>query len=177
MKKIGPTLLGIIIGALGTYFGVPNLTNTTPNTPVETVLEDKGKPMDTITIAKAIKLSNNWTVFRKPAVDSCAQAHGQKVDDRSVTWDLKGLQRYLRYAKRESKKLGYEMTGICVHLGVYGPHEVPECRNLTTMFIEPIGHEVISKASTLNFGMSGRTGIPLPPYNNGEGGDNEYSRY
>lgn len=179
MNKIGSTLLGVAVGALGTYFGVPkNDTASTDASSVEisALEEDKGQPMDTISIAKAMELDKNWTKFRKPAVDSCAQSQGQKQDDRSVAWNLKDLQRYLRYARRESRKLGYDMTGVRVHLGVYGAHEIPECRNLTTMFIVPTGNKITSKASTLTLPLQWGGGgtIPVPPFNNGNGGDDHY---
>jgi hypothetical protein len=171
MKNLGPMVIGIIIGALVTYFAVPKLVDAPGDAPEGKITKPKG----TISIAKATELSNNWAKYRKPAVDSCARAGGQKQDDRNVSWSLKELQEYIRYAKHESKKLGYEMTGIRVNLGVYGAHATPECRNLTTMFIEPIGHKAVSKASSLNLNLNLQYGgIPVPPHNRGHGGGDGY---
>ncbi len=165
MKNLGPIIVGIIIGAIVTYFTICRNQSGEPSKPPEGV----------ISIQKATELSNNWTAYRKPAVDSCAQVAGQKTDDRCVSWNLKDLRAYLSYAESESKKLGYEMTGIRVNLGVYGAHEVPECRNLTTMFIEPTGHKVVSKASSLNLSATlHHGGLPVPPYNRGGGGNEGY---
>ena len=169
MKNLGPIIVGIIIGAIVTYFTICQ------NQLGDQSGEPPKPPEGVISIQKATELSNNWTAYRKPAVDSCAQVAGQKTDDRCVSWNLKDLRAYLSYAESESKKLGYEMTGIRVNLGVYGAHEVPECRSLTTMFIAPTGHKTVSKASSLNLSTTLQHGdLPVRPYNKGTGGGHGY---
>lgn len=168
MKKLSFILLGIIIGALATYFFCPRL----PQKDMETGVV---KPKGVITQEKAKELNANWTLHRKQAVDSAAQKQGRKQDDRSTWWSLEDVENYLAYAKSQSDSLGYDMTGIRVYLGVYGKNAGQTKKDLTTMFIVPTGKKSKSMASSLNlfFQPSGND-IPISPFNDGEGSGNGY---
>ena len=131
MKKTTLFLLGIILGALATYFFCPRLPKA------ETMETRIVKPKGVITVEKAKELNANWTLHRKAAVDSVAQKQGRKQDDRSTYWSLEDVENYLAYVKQQSDSLGYDMMGIHVYLGVYGKNAGQTKKDLTTMFIVP----------------------------------------
>lgn len=175
MKKLSYIILGLVIGAVSTYYFCPRNMEEDDNISYK-------KPPGVIDIAQADSLNNNWSKYRCKAVDSCirVQTGGKKdKDSRSVWWSLKEVKQYLRYAKKESKNKGYEMTGIRVYLGVYGKEDGKEA-DCTTMFIVPTGHEKTpSKASMSLFSTNSmlvkkNTDIPVPPLNEGSGGTGGY---
>lgn len=173
MKNLRPLILGIIIGALATYFFCPRQApeeiegKEEAKSAVAKIVEPKG----VITVEEALALNNNWTKFRKPAVDSCitAQTQGEiKIDDRSVGWSVKDIKDYLVFAEAESKKIGYSMDSIRVYLGVYGANS-PNKAHFTTMFIAPLGEKLTSEASSMPFALPAQ--FPgIPPLNAGQGG-------
>ncbi|WP_100615397.1 hypothetical protein [Confluentibacter citreus] len=168
MKHLSYIILGIIIGAVLTYYFCPRVVQ-----PPEKIIKPKG----VISIEQAQALSDNWTLYRKPAVDSAAKKQGREQDDRSTYWDLEDIENYLGYAKNYSDSLGYTMTGIRVYLGEYGENAGQTKKNLTTMIIVPTGHKVKSQASSLNMNFQGgKGGIPVPPLNEGEGGEQGYPK-
>ncbi|MEN3322178.1 hypothetical protein VP395_00430 [Mariniflexile soesokkakense] len=166
MKKLSYIILGIIIGFLIAYLFFPRQ------------LEDEEvikilKPKGVITVEKAKELNANWTLHRKAAVDSAAQKQGRNQDDRSTYWSLKDIENYLDYAKNQADSLGYQMTGVRVYLGVYGKNAGQTKKDLTTMFIVPTGKKALSKTSVISLPPS-NSDIPVPPLNDGTGGDNNY---
>lgn len=165
MKKLGLIILGFIIGALLTYKFCPRVEEK--NNEVEEIT----KPAGIISVEEAIVLNNNWTKYRKEAVDSAAARQGRKIDKRSTSWTLKEIRDYLDYAEAESKNMGYTMDGIQVYLGVYEENAGAEKSNYTTMFIAPTGNESLSKASMIPFNNNIFIGNPpVPPLNAGVGG-------
>lgn len=167
MKKTSLFLLGIILGALATYFFCPRL-------PKGEVVETKIiKPMGVISQAQAKALNDNWTLHRKAAVDSAAQKQGRNQDDRSTWWSLKDVEDYLAYAKNQSDSLGYDMNGIRVYLGVYGKNAGQAKKDLTTMFMVPTGKKSMSKASSIMLPPNDGD-LPVDPLNEGQGGGNSY---
>ncbi|WP_298535765.1 hypothetical protein [uncultured Algibacter sp.] len=167
MKKLMYIALGIIIGVLLTYYFYPPLDNSGET---ETVENKIVKPDGVITVEEAIELNNNWTKFRKPAVDSAAARQGREIDKRSVGWSVEDVRNYLDWAEVESENLGYSMDSIRVYLGVYGNREGKENDGFTTMFMAPIGLKLNAEAglSSSSFIQSG-----VGPLNNGSGG-NQY---
>ena len=167
MKKTSLFLLGIILGALATYFFCPRLPKA------ETMETRIVKPKGVISVEKAKELNANWTLHRKAAVDSAAQKQGRKQDDRSTYWSLVDVEDYLVYAKSQADSLGYDMTGLRVYLGVYGKNAGQAKKGLTTMFITPTGKPSKSEASSMNL-QSGHGDLPIDPLNNGSGGTGRY---
>lgn len=166
MKKLTYILLGFIIGCLLTYYFCPR---------VEQLPDKIVKPKGVITVEQAQKLSDNWTQYRKPAVDSAARQQGREQDDRSTYWDLEDIENYIAYAKKTSDSLGYTMTGLRVYLGVYGENADEEKKNLTTMFIVPTGHKAKSEAGTFAWSFQRDKGnLPVSPINDGQGGNQGY---
>ncbi len=167
MKKTSLFLLGIILGALATYFFCPRL-------PKDESSETKiVKPMGVITQAQAKELNANWTLHRKAAVDSAAQKQGRNQDDRSTWWSLADVENYLVYAKSQSDSLGYDMTGIRLYLGVYGKNAGQTKKDLTTMFMVPTGKITKSEASVIMFPLKDGD-LPVDPLNEGNGGSTSY---
>ncbi len=168
MKNLSYIILGLIIGGLLTYYFCPRVEQP----PVKIV-----KPKGVITVEEAKALNDNWTIHRKPAVDSAAKKQGREQDDRSTYWDLTDIENYLGYAKNYSDSLGYTMTGIRVYLGEYGENAGQTKKNLTTMFIVPTGHKSKSKANSININLQGDDrGPSVPPLNEGGGGQHGYPR-
>ncbi|WNH10532.1 hypothetical protein [Thalassobellus suaedae] len=165
MRKLSYIVLGIIIGALSTYYFCPKQISEDP---VKIV-----KPKGVISVEKAKELNANWTLHRKASVDSAAQKQGRNQDDRSTYWSLEDIENYLGYAKNQADSLGYQMTGIRVYLGVYGKNAGQTKKDLTTMFIVPTGKK--STESSLNLNFRGNDGdIPGEPLNEGTGGQAGY---
>ncbi|MFV0540710.1 MAG: hypothetical protein ACK5MZ_05660 [Aestuariibaculum sp.] len=170
MKKIVFLLLGIAIGAVATYY----FTSTKCKKPDTLTTE---KPKGVISIEQAKALNENWTVTRKKTADSIVQQQGKKEDNRSVYWNLKDVEDYITHAKKASKTLGYNMTGLRVYLGVYGESTPKSQSGLTTMFMVPTGTKNTSKAGIPNMVFDPEDeDIPTPPLNDGTGGQGGYPR-
>ncbi|WMI64952.1 hypothetical protein RBH94_12890 [Aestuariibaculum sp. YM273] len=167
MKKLSYVFLGIVIGGLLTFFLTPK--------PVKEAVPVVIKPKGVITQAEAMMLNDNWTKYRKKVVDSAAKAQGADKDDtRSVEWSLKEIEDYLAWAKKEADTFNYKMTGIRVYLGVYGKNAGQAKKDLTTMFIAPIGKVNKAQASSLNLRVDDDEDLPVDPLNRGTGGQNDY---
>lgn len=168
MKKLAYIILGFIIGALLTYKFCPREAVDASGISYKT-------PKDTITVAQATKLSDNWAKYNPTEMDSLIEVEGSKKATRSVWWSIKDVNEYLVYAKAKSDSLGYNMTGIRVYLGNYGKNADTSKKNRNTMFIVPTGVSTISKASSINlFLPPSDRDIPTPPLNNGGGSGNGY---
>lgn len=168
MKKASLFLLGIIIGAFVTYFFCPRQAAKLKEQPIV-------KPKGVITVEKAKELNTNWTLHRKKAVDSAAAKQGRKQDDRSVWWSLDDVENYVAYAKSESQRLGYDMNGIRVYLGVYGKNAGQTKKDLTTMFLVPTGNVSKSQASSIVLPPTDDD-LPIDPLNDGTGSGNGYPK-
>ncbi|WP_418604024.1 hypothetical protein [Hwangdonia sp.] len=149
MKKLSYIILGFIIGALATYYFCPRQ--------IDDGIDDIKivKPKGVITPDQAKTLNNNWTTYRKAAVDSAASKQGRKVDNRSTWWSLDDIENYLAFAKHESDSLGYSMTGIRVYLGVYGENAGQDKKDYTTMFMVPTAKKGTDRASMNPFAFQG----------------------
>ena len=170
MKKLGPIILGIIIGAVLTYYFCPR-----PGGDKYDMHTDNVIPKDTITVAQAKILSKNWEQNNPIEVDSTLEVEGSKKKIRSVWWSLDEVNEYLAYAKAKSDSLGYTMTGVRVYLGNYGKNPNSVKKNRNTMFIVPTGNKNKSKASSLNLFLPPTDDdIPAPPLNQGGGGSDGY---
>lgn len=170
MKKLGPIILGFIIGAVLTYYFCPRPSDDMPTMHAENVV-----PKDTISVAQAKILSNNWANNNPTEIDSTIEVEGSRKKTRSVWWSLKEVNEYLAYAQAKSDSLGYTMTGVRVYLGNYGNVKDPIKKNRNTMFIVPTGPRNKSKASSLNLNiLTAAEDIPAPPLNNGNGGEGGY---
>ncbi len=166
MKKLSYIIVGIIVGALATYYFCPR------NCDSEIVVNKIIKPKGVISVKKAKELNKNWTMYRKSAVDSAAKKQGRNQDDRSSWWSLDEIENYLAYAKAQSDSLGCDMTGIRVYLGVYGKNAGQQKKDLTTMFIVPTGKK--SKFKDDSVGLVGKSDLPVDPLNEGTGGEGGY---
>ncbi|HMQ44186.1 hypothetical protein [Mariniflexile maritimum] len=166
MKNVSYLILGFIIGAVLTYYFCPRQLEE----PITRIVKPKG----VISQEQAKLLNEEWTIYRKAAVDSAAQKQGRKEDDRSTYWTLEDIENYLVYAKNQADSLGYAMTGIRVYLGVYGKNADETKRNLTTMFLVPTGKKTQSKASTFTLPPSNDDDLPVNPLNDGDGGPDGY---
>ncbi|GAB1858508.1 hypothetical protein MHTCC0001_33470 [Flavobacteriaceae bacterium MHTCC 0001] len=196
MKKIGLIVLGFIIGAVLTYYfcprpGVDEMHAMKPNIK---------PPKDTISIAQARKLFNNWK-DKKAKVDSLVTSKiaaedlnklnaikekvKNKVEDKikdkekkkritNVSWPLEEIRQYLDYAEAAADSLGYDMTEVAIYYGNYGKKAKPSKRNKNTLFIVPRGNRKLSKGSVLNLSLQSSNNIPAFVLNDGNGGDGDF---
>lgn len=169
MKKLSYILIGILIGAVLTYFYCPR-QDAGSGQEVTAIV-----PKDTISVAKAKQFSKNWERHNPIEIDSIIEIEGSRKQMRSVWWSLDDINDYLIFAKTESDELGYNMTGLRIYLGNYGNTPDPIKKNRNTMFIVPTGSIKTSKASSININLRGDDDdIPAPPLNDGIGGDGGY---
>jgi hypothetical protein len=91
----------------------------------------KGKPKNTITVAKAKELSNNFNARH----DSISAMIG-KPDSRSSWHSLDELEQYIAYIKKEGAAKGLNVDGIRIYLGAYGANEAGR-ENYSTVFLVP----------------------------------------
>ena len=169
MKKLGPILVGVIIGALLTYYFCPRQGDD-----MHTVDTKVKIPKDTITVAEATKLFKNWQQNNPTEIDSTIEVIGSRKQTTNVAWSLSEIRDYLDYAEAKSDSLGYKMTGIKVYQGNYGKNGTPSQKNRNTMFIVPTGSKKLSKASIINLTVQGGDDIPAPPLNKGGNGNGNY---
>lgn len=170
MKKLSYIILGFIIGALATYYFCPRQTDDGMGG-IEIV-----KPKGVITPDQAKALNNNWTEYRKAAVDSAARRQGREIDNRSTWWSIDDVENYIAFSKQQTDSLGYKITGLRVYLGVYGKNAGQAERDLTTMFVVPTVKKAKDKASMNPFIFQGEEGDcpECPPLNHGNGGGGGY---
>ena len=168
MKKSAYVILGFIVGAVLTYYFCPRPEDSKETEIVEAKIV---KPDGVISVQEAKELNDNWTKFRKPAVDSAASREGREIDKRSVGWSVEDVRNYLDWAEVESENLGFSMDSIRVYLGVYGKRQGENNDGYSTMFIAPIGSKLNSEAgfSSSSFIQSG-----VGPLNKGAGGSEPY---
>ena len=166
MKNLAYIVLGFVVGAVLTYYFCPREIEQESMTKIV-------KPKGVISIEKAKELNANWTIHRKPAVDSAAKKQGRNQDDRSTYWSLEDVENYLAYAQNAADSLGYKMTGLRVYLGVYGKNAAQTKKDLTTMFIVPTGNKKMSQASFIPI-QSGKGDLPIDPLNDGDGNNGGY---
>ncbi|WP_142785796.1 hypothetical protein [Changchengzhania lutea] len=169
MKKLAYFIVGLIIGALLTYYFCPGLVD------MPTMDAKVDKPTGVITIIEAEELSVNWEKNNKTEIDSTIDVEEPRKPMRTTMWTLKDVEDYLYYAKHQSDTIGFTMTGVRVYLGNYGENAEPSKKNRNTMFIVPTGYKNTSKASSApNFNLVKEEDIPVDPLNQGGGGDGGY---
>ncbi|KJD34552.1 hypothetical protein PK35_01850 [Tamlana nanhaiensis] len=170
MKKLAYLILGLIIGAVLTYYFCPK--QCVVGGPENMMAK---APKDTISIAEATQLSANWGKYNKTEIDTLLELEGSRKKTQSVWWSIDDINQYIVYAKSGADSLGYSFTGLRVYLGNYGKEALPPKRYRNTMFIVPTGNPSKSKASSLNFILPPDDGdIPLPPLNDGGTGQGGY---
>lgn len=143
MKKLGPILLGIILGVIGCYFYCTNC-----NLMVEAPEDPIVKPSGVITPNQAKTLSTAYNPRYELVSDSIFGA--PDLDNRSSWYSLVDVKNYLRYADSQATALGYNMDGIRIYLGAHPDGKTP---GYTTLFMTPTGNKSLSEgnSSLINF--------------------------
>lgn len=169
MKNFIILLLGLVIGALLTYFFCPRNAGNMNNNHIS-----EKAPKDTISVAEATSLFKNWQKNNPTEIDSLIDVEGPRKITTNVAWSLDVVKEYLAYAEAKADTLGFKMTGITVYMGNYGKNLNPKKKNRNTLFIVPTGVKNTSKASSFyNFAQDDGK-LPIPPLNNGGGGGEPY---
>ena len=143
MKKLGPVLLGIIIGVVASYF----YFGKTDVQPSGLDAADISAPKGLIKPNEAIALDKAFNSRHQLISDSIVK----RPDNRSSWFSLEDVRNYLAYAENQTRELGYTMDGVRVYLGAY-PNSGEE-PGYTTMFMVPTGSKTpaTSDGSMLNF--------------------------
>lgn len=140
MKKLGPLILGLIIGAVAMYFycnqGETELTTAPEIT----------KPKGVVTPAEMKALDQAYNIKHNIINDSLFRKSADGGDNRSSWWSLEDIQNYINYAENQAGELGYTMDGLRVYLGSY-PAKPGEMAGLTTMFFVPTGKKNVSQGA------------------------------
>ncbi|NNF82250.1 MAG: hypothetical protein HKO67_01020 [Flavobacteriaceae bacterium] len=144
MKKLGPVILGIIIGAVGAYF---YFGQTAEMEPSQLEAAEVAAPRGLITPEEAIVLDKAFNSRHQLISDSIVK----RSDNRSSWYALQDIKDYLAYAENQTKGLGYTMDGVRVYLGAYP--DSGEGIGYTTMFMVPTGSKTktTSDGAMLNF--------------------------
>ena len=170
MKKLTPLILGLVIGALATYYFCPNCTVTE-----EVVASPIVKPKGVIKSEAAKILGKAYDARYQLVSDSIFG--GPNLDNRSSWYSLVDVNNYLRYADSQSTALGYNMDGIRIYLGAHPDGKTP---GYTTMFMVPTGSESLAEgnSSLFNFKRVGGGDIPGGDgLDNGKPGDPPSANY
>ncbi|WGD34687.1 hypothetical protein [Olleya sp. YS] len=145
MKNLGILVLGLILGALATYFYFNSFNQTPMTPPIST-------PSGIITSAEAKELSDNWTDLRKTVNDQVAYNEG---DNRSSWYSISDLNSFISMVTENYPNA----DGLRFYLGV--DKSVGE-GGYTTIFMVPTqpnergdGHDDITDANGLDRGLNG----------------------
>nr|WP_321235661.1 hypothetical protein [uncultured Psychroserpens sp.] len=169
MKKLGPIILGIIIGAVAMYFYFHNTKHE--------------ENMSETTAPKGIIKSNEITVLTKaytPRYDSISNNFFRGVeggDNRSSWYSLEDLRSFLTLAEAQAKDLGYTMNGVRIYPGAHP--SLQDRDGYTTFLFVPTGYENTSEGRMSNMSMQpSNNDIPgANGFDNGEVGDPPGANY
>ena len=140
MKKLGPLVLGLIIGAAAMYFYCQN------GEAEMTTAQELVKPKGVISPKEAKALDQAYNIKHNIINDSLFKKSPDGGDNRSSWWSLEDIQNYIDYADNQAGELGYTLDGLRVYLGSY-PAKPGEMAGLTTMFIVPTGKKNASQGA------------------------------
>lgn len=147
MKKLGPIILGIIIGAAAMYFysqqsDEPTMVESSaPSTPKGIVTPSEIKTLTQAYNARYDSISN---IFFRGV---------EGGDNRSSWYALDDLQNYLDIAQSQADTLGYTMDGVRLYLGAH-----PDAKGVpgyTTLLFVPTGNKRMSEGNMLYFNYQG----------------------
>ena len=126
-------------------------------------------PKGVITQERGEDLSKAWSEKNTSLFNKTGKA-GAVEEITSLSWTLEDLRNYLDYAEHEATEKGYKMTGVRVYFAAY-----PDKGYQNTLFFAPTGHKNTSKANSFFMTLVGdHEDIPVPPLNEGLGGQGGY---
>ncbi len=166
--RLLPLVLGIVIGALISYFYFGSQT-----TDDDQKVQARPEPTGLISPEEARTMDMAFNSRHQLISDSITK----RPDNRSSWWALDNLRSYLDYAENEAMNQDYTMDGIRVYLAAY-PNEGEEV-GYTTMFFVPTGISNASKGSMFNFNYLEGSGdiSTIEGFNNGGSGNPPDSNY
>ena len=138
MKNLSLLIIGMLIGALVTYF------YCCYEDPDEGIIAPSG----VITPEEAITLDKTFNSRHQLISDSIVK----RPDNRSSWYSLVEMRQYLNYAEKQTKDMGYTMDGIRVYIGAYP--DVKGQVGYTTMFFIPTGYQSTSEGNMSFFNTS-----------------------
>jgi hypothetical protein len=169
MKKLGPIILGIIIGAVAMYFYFHNAKN-------KEIMSEIAAPSGIIKPEKITELTQAYNP-RYDTINNSVFRGVKENDNRSSWYSLEDLRNFLTLAEEQAKDLKYTMNGVRIYPGAH-PAEgnVP---GLTTFLFVPTGYENTSEGGMLNMSRQPvNNDIPgINGLDNGEAGDPPGTNY
>lgn len=169
MKNFGLLILGIILGALATYFYCNKDVDSMSGPPTIT------EPSGLIKPDKIKSLTQAYNQRHKIITDSLFK-NAKTEDNRSSWFKLEDIENYLTYAKQQAKDNNHVLDGLRLYLGAY-PTLDKDNPGLTTLLFVPTGYEKKSEGSffSLQGGSGDLTGSD--GLNKGGNGDPPSSNY
>ncbi|WP_460219114.1 hypothetical protein [Psychroserpens sp. MEBiC05023] len=168
MKKLGPIILGIIIGAIAMYFyfhnnkHVDSMSNTT--TPAGII-----SPGEIETLTKAYDV-------RYQAINDAIFRGVESGDNRSSWYSLEDLRSFLELAEKQASELGYTMNGVRLYPGAHPA--LKERPGYSTFLFVPTGYENTSQGGMMKSMQPSNNDIPgANGFDRGEHGDPPSANY
>ena len=97
-----------------------------------------GKPKKCISVDEAKELQKVWCDTRTPEIDKCLGFE----DTRDFWWSVEDLMEYLKYVKKQSRKMGVKDPGIRIYFGAYPETKCKMKKGFSTVFLAPTGAPV-----------------------------------
>ena len=148
MKRLGPIILGIIIGAAAMYFYFHNDKNVDG-------MSDTPTPKGIIT-PKEIKVLTEAYNTRYDSINNTVFRGVQGGDNRSSWYSLEDLRNFLTLAEKQAGELGYTMDGVRIYPGAFPA--IAERPGYSTFLFVPTGYLTKSEGSMATMKQGGGNG-------------------
>ncbi len=124
----------------------------------------KKRPEKCISVEEAKELQDTWCCTRTPEIDKCIGFE----DAREFWWSVEELREYLKYVKKQSKKMGIDDPGIRLYFGAYPAEKCKSKRGYATAFFAPTGAPAGGQGKGPD---SAPNNYKIAPYNRGGNGN------
>ncbi|MCD2259112.1 hypothetical protein [Psychroserpens luteolus] len=148
MKKLGPIILGIVIGAIAMYFYFHNIKNVDG-------MSDTPTPKGMIS-PEEIKILTEAYNPRYYSINDSVFRGIEGGDNRSSWYSLEDLRNFLTLAEKEAGELGYTMDGIRIYPGARPA--LADRPGYSTFLFVPTGYLNKSEGNMINLKQEGGNG-------------------
>ncbi|WP_298897315.1 hypothetical protein [uncultured Psychroserpens sp.] len=145
MKKLGPIILGIVIGAVAMYFYFHNIKNVDG-------MSDTPTPKGIIS-PKEIKVLTEAYNSRYDSINNTVFRGVEGGDNRSSWYSLEDLRNYLTLAEKQAAEQGYTMDGVRIYPGALPA--ITGRPGYTTFLFVPTGYLDKSEGNMISLKQGG----------------------